>query len=131
MKSTCLIRFASCFVLFGLSAVQFPARAQKFSDWSAPVNLGPVINFTESNQHPAISKDGLTSITAQVQPTIWTSGCRKETILLKSECDVCAPDPGYRLRTARCRLCVGGVPRSCAEDHILPSCLLVNSWHAL
>jgi hypothetical protein len=35
------------------------ASAQKFSDWSAPVNLGPVINSGLNNQHPAISKDGL------------------------------------------------------------------------
>src|SRR2546423_2719447 len=36
-----------------------PASAQHFSDWSAPVNLGPVINAGLNNQHPAISPDGL------------------------------------------------------------------------
>jgi hypothetical protein len=36
-----------------------PARAQRFSDWSAPVNLGPLINAGVNNQHPAISRDGL------------------------------------------------------------------------
>jgi WD40 repeat protein len=36
-----------------------PAHAQRFSDWSAPVNLGPVVNAGVNNQHPAISKDGL------------------------------------------------------------------------
>lgn len=35
-------------------------RAQKYSDWSTPVNLGAVINSTASDQGPAISKDGLT-----------------------------------------------------------------------
>src|SRR3989454_6253269 len=30
-----------------------------YSDWSAPVNLGPVINSGSNEQHPAISKDGL------------------------------------------------------------------------
>jgi hypothetical protein len=30
-----------------------------FSDWSTPVNLGPVINSPSIEQHPAISKDGL------------------------------------------------------------------------
>jgi len=30
-----------------------------WSDWSTPVNLGSVINSTASDQHPAISKDGL------------------------------------------------------------------------
>lgn len=35
------------------------AQAQKYSDWSAPVNLGPVINSASSDQGPAMSKDGL------------------------------------------------------------------------
>ena len=35
------------------------AHAQKYSDWSAPVSLGPVINSAFSDQGPAISKDGL------------------------------------------------------------------------
>lgn len=30
-----------------------------WSDWSTPVNVGPVINSSASEQHPAISKDGL------------------------------------------------------------------------
>src|SRR5437867_4821685 len=28
-----------------------------YSDWSAPVNLGPVVNSGSNEQHPAISKD--------------------------------------------------------------------------
>ena len=35
------------------------AQAQKYSDWSAAVNLGPAINSAFSDQGPAISKDGL------------------------------------------------------------------------
>ena len=35
------------------------AHAQKYSDWSPPVSLGPVINSAFSDQGPAISKDGL------------------------------------------------------------------------
>src|SRR5688572_1691629 len=34
-------------------------QAQKYSDWSTPVNLGPTINSTFSDQGPALSKDGL------------------------------------------------------------------------
>src|SRR6266850_954946 len=34
------------------------AHAQRYSDWSAPANLGPVINSAFSDQGPAISKDG-------------------------------------------------------------------------
>src|ERR1700681_5074477 len=42
-----------------MSLLLLPASAQQFSDWSAPVNLGPVINVGVNNQHPAISRDGL------------------------------------------------------------------------
>ena len=31
----------------------------QFSDWSTPVNLGPVVNSTANEQHPSISRDGL------------------------------------------------------------------------
>lgn len=48
-------------VLGALAAsASFALTAQpKYSDWSAPVNLGPVINTGYNDQHPAISKDGL------------------------------------------------------------------------
>lgn len=46
--------------MFALFATQAPtAPAQKYSDWSAPVNLGAVINSASNDQQPAISKDGL------------------------------------------------------------------------
>jgi hypothetical protein len=35
------------------------AHAQKYSDWSAPINLGPTINSELNDFSPAISKDGL------------------------------------------------------------------------
>jgi len=35
------------------------AQGPRYSDWTAPVNLGPVINSAFSDQGPAISKDGL------------------------------------------------------------------------
>ncbi len=35
------------------------AHAQRYSDWSAPVNLGPAVNLVSSDQGPAISKNGL------------------------------------------------------------------------
>src|SRR5215469_15931299 len=37
----------------------FPARAQQFGPWSRPTNLGATVNSTCSDQHPALSKDGL------------------------------------------------------------------------
>ncbi|HSE31341.1 MAG TPA: hypothetical protein VLA93_07165 [Pyrinomonadaceae bacterium] len=43
-----------------LITIQLPtAHAQNYSDWSAPVSLGPVINSASQDQQPAISKDGL------------------------------------------------------------------------
>jgi WD40 repeat protein len=45
--------------MLALLVIQAPASAQKYSDWSPPVSLGPVINSPSSDQGPAISKDGL------------------------------------------------------------------------
>jgi hypothetical protein len=50
---TSLVVTLSIIILCGL------ARAQKFSDWSAPINLGAVVNSAFSDQQPAISKNGL------------------------------------------------------------------------
>ena len=44
------------------------AHAQKYSDWSAPVNLGPVINSAFNDQQPAISKDGLSLYFSSPRP---------------------------------------------------------------
>lgn len=44
-------------LLVGLACARL-CHAQ-FSDWSAAVNLGPVVNSGFNDQHPAISKDGL------------------------------------------------------------------------
>jgi hypothetical protein len=35
------------------------SRAQKYSEWSTPINLGPTVNSTSMDRAPAISKDGL------------------------------------------------------------------------
>jgi hypothetical protein len=37
----------------------YPIAAPNFSDWSAPVNVGPIINSTSVEAGPAISKNGL------------------------------------------------------------------------
>ena len=39
-----------------------------YSDWTTPVNLGPVINTTGDENRPAISKDGLNLIVATNRP---------------------------------------------------------------
>ena len=63
-------------VIAVLTFLMGSADAQKFSDWSAPVNLGPIINFAQNNLHPAISRDGL-SLYYSAGPTnkldIWVS----------------------------------------------------------
>lgn len=47
-------------VMLAIVMTQAPsAFAQKYSDWSAPVNLGPVINSAFNDSQMAISKNGL------------------------------------------------------------------------
>lgn len=59
----CKFKIVTSFALFvGAIALATSASAQQFSEWSAPVNLGPVINTSANDQHPTISKDGLTLI---------------------------------------------------------------------
>ena len=41
------------------SAFTASSNVQRYSDWSAPINLGPVVNSTATDRGPAISKDGL------------------------------------------------------------------------
>src|SRR6476659_4664369 len=46
--------------LVSILTIQLPsAHAQKYSDWSTPVNLGAVVNSASQDQQPAISRDGL------------------------------------------------------------------------
>ena len=43
-----------------VASATFALTAQpRYSNWSEPVNLGPVINTAFNDQHPALSKDGL------------------------------------------------------------------------
>ncbi len=42
--------------------------APAWSAWSAPVNLGPVVNSASNDNHPAISKDGLSLYMAAGRP---------------------------------------------------------------
>jgi hypothetical protein len=45
--------------LFGVTVSVTLADEQRFSDWSAAVNLGPVVNSTSYDACPTISKNGL------------------------------------------------------------------------
>ena len=57
-KSTlCIASLVGAIVL--VSAFTASSGAQKYSDWSEPINLGPNVNSTFLDRGPAISKDGL------------------------------------------------------------------------
>ena len=51
----------------------------RYSDWSTPVNLGPVVNSSANEQHPAISRDGRSLYVSSDRPgglgmlDIWVS----------------------------------------------------------
>jgi hypothetical protein len=44
------------------------SRAQSYSDWSEPINLGPTVNSTSMDRGPAISKDELSLYFASNRP---------------------------------------------------------------
>ncbi|HTL58907.1 MAG TPA: hypothetical protein VL361_24685 [Candidatus Limnocylindrales bacterium] len=61
------------FTIFGISALAtlpvFNLDAQpRYSNWSEPVNLGTVINTAYNDQHPALSKDGLSLYISSNRP---------------------------------------------------------------
>ena len=53
----CIASLVGAIVL--VSAFTASSGAQKYSDWSTPINLGPIVNSTAIDRGPAISKDGL------------------------------------------------------------------------
>ena len=53
----CITSLVGAIVL--VSAFTASSRAQRYSDWSEPINLGPTVNSTAMDRGPAISKDGL------------------------------------------------------------------------
>ena len=67
-------------VLLVLGLVEYNAdAASKFSDWSAPVNLGPIVNSPFNDFAPADSKNGLSLYFSSDRPggfgssDIWVS----------------------------------------------------------
>jgi hypothetical protein len=48
-----------CGAIVLVSAVTASSGAQKYSEWSTPINLGPNVNSSAMDRAPAISKDGL------------------------------------------------------------------------
>jgi hypothetical protein len=62
----CLTSLVGALVL--VSAFTASSPAQKYSDWSTPINLGPIVNSTSTDRGPAISKDGLSLYFASTRP---------------------------------------------------------------
>ena len=62
----CITSLVGAIVL--VSAFTASPRAQKYSDWSAPINLGPTVNSASNDRGPAISKDGLSLYFASTRP---------------------------------------------------------------
>jgi len=62
----CITSLVGAIVL--VSAFTAPSRAQKYSDWSTPINLGPNVNSTSMDRGPAISKDELSLYFASSRP---------------------------------------------------------------
>ena len=71
MKRSIGLPAVSLGVSIFVAAFALPADAQKFSDWSSPVNLGPVVNTAASESCAEISKDGLTFYFARGGLEIW------------------------------------------------------------
>ena len=62
---------AACDTRSGSSAFEPPAlnaQLSDYSDWSTPVNLGPVVNTAGDENRPAISKDGLSLVVSTNRP---------------------------------------------------------------
>jgi hypothetical protein len=63
------------------------AAAQEFGPWSVPVSLGPTINSKCNDQHPALSKDGLTLVFASNRAANATDPCLAAVHLWASQRD--------------------------------------------
>jgi hypothetical protein len=63
------------------------AHAQTFGPWSTAVNLGSIINSPCNDQHPALSKDGLTLIFASNRPATPGQPCVSSLHLWVSQRD--------------------------------------------
>jgi len=82
MKTQSSQRFAvaSSLVLLATVLLVPTAGAQEYSEWAAPVNLGPVVNSNFDEQHMGISKDGRSLYFGSNRPggcggiDIWVSG---------------------------------------------------------
>jgi WD40-like Beta Propeller Repeat len=104
MFKTSNVLSAVAVLLFALTSVDF-VSAQEFSDWSTPVNLGPVVNAvcvpgtTNCNdERPNISKDGLSLYFSSDRP----GGCGGADIYVSERASVDSPwEAPFNLDTDR------------------------------
>ena len=68
----CITSLVGAIVL--VSAFTASPGAQKYSDWSTPINLGPIVNSTSTDRAPAISKDGLSLYFSSTRPEVFSFG---------------------------------------------------------
>jgi len=57
MRSTRFWHHVMLAVALGSGAI-VTTSAQQFTEWSPPLNLGPIVDSAYNDQHPAISRDG-------------------------------------------------------------------------
>ena len=65
------LRIALTFVLFLALLASSPTAAPKFSEWSAPENLGPIVNSSSLDAGPVTSKDGLSLYITSLDRAVW------------------------------------------------------------
>jgi WD40-like Beta Propeller Repeat len=61
-------KLAAALALFAALTMVPTARAQNYGPWSSPVNLGSTVNSQCDDQHPTLSKDGLSLIFSSTRP---------------------------------------------------------------
>jgi WD40-like Beta Propeller Repeat len=64
---TTRINASLCCGILALTVVTVAGQPH-FSNWSTPVNLGPVVNSADFDQHPAMAKDGLSLFFVSTRP---------------------------------------------------------------
>lgn len=77
--------YAPCLVLALACVLAIPTNAQRFTPWSAPLNLGPLVNSASDDMHPAVSPDGRSLYFSSNRPggkgafDLWVSDWLDET----------------------------------------------------
>jgi len=67
------VRFALTAVVLFAFLTSSPTAGPEFSEWSEPVNLGPIVNSAVADQAPDVSKDGLSLFFQSDRPGLGAS----------------------------------------------------------